>query len=92
MLRALAKTMLLGAVQKSTGVVPAGPVSAALLTTGASLMLTRGRRPVGLALAAAGGLLLWHETEQERRREAEALLRKGRAKADDAAVPAIAPR
>ena len=66
MLRTLAKTMLVGAVQKRVGVTPAGPVSTALLATGASLMLTRGRRPVGLALAAAGGLLLWRAVERER--------------------------
>jgi uncharacterized membrane protein (UPF0136 family) len=92
MLRTLAKTMLVGAVQKGTGVVPAGPISTALITSGASLLLTRGRRPVGLALAAVGGLLLWHETEQERRREAEELLKKRLPKPDDAAAPATTPR
>lgn len=66
MLRTLAKSMLLGAAQKRAGVTPAGPVSAALLTSGASLLLTRGRRPIGLALAAAGGLLLWREIEHHR--------------------------
>jgi len=66
MLRTLAKTMLVGAVQKRVGVTPAGPVSTALLATGASLMMTRGRRPIGLALAAVGGLLLWREAERER--------------------------
>lgn len=66
MLRTLAKSMLVGAVQKRVGVMPAGPVSTALLATGASLMLTRGRRPIGLALAAAGGLLLWRDVERQR--------------------------
>jgi hypothetical protein len=61
MLRTLATSMLVGAVQKRVEVAPVGPVSTALLTTGASLMLRRGRRPIGLALLAAGGLLLWHE-------------------------------
>ncbi len=68
MLRTLAKSMLVGAVQKRVGGTPAGPVSTALLATGASLMLTRGRRPIGLALAAAGGLLLWRAAERERGR------------------------
>lgn len=66
MLRTLAKSMLVGVVQKRVGVTPAGPVSTALLATGATLMLTRGRRPIGLALAAAGGLLIWRGVERER--------------------------
>jgi uncharacterized membrane protein (UPF0136 family) len=61
MLRTFAKSLLVGAIQKRTGIVPAGTIATALLTTGASLVLTRGRRPVGFALAALGGLLLWHE-------------------------------
>lgn len=65
MLRTLAKTMLVGAVRRGTGLPAAGPISAALLTTGASMALSRGRRPLGLALIAAGGLLLWREVEQE---------------------------
>jgi hypothetical protein len=88
MLRMLARTALMGAVQKGTGIVPAGPVSTALLTTGASLMFTRGRRPIGLALVAAGGLLLWHETERERERAAEELLRKRQGDGAAAVVPA----
>lgn len=67
MLGTLAKSMLAGAVQKRVGVAPAGPVSTTLLATGASLALTRGRRPFGLALIAAGGLLLWREIEHERK-------------------------
>ncbi len=66
MLRTLAQSILVGVVQKRIGVTPAGPVSTALLATGASLMLTRGRRPIGLALAAAGGLLMWRAAERER--------------------------
>ena len=81
MLRTLGKTMLVGAVQKRVGVTPVGPVSTALLATGASLMLTRGRRPIGLALVAAGGLLLWRAAKHERS-EAQA--------AEDAAPP-VAP-
>lgn len=67
MLATFAKSLLVGAVQKGTGVPQSGPISTTLITTGVSLMLIRGRRPVGLALAAAGGLLRWHELEQERR-------------------------
>ncbi|NIJ32863.1 hypothetical protein [Sphingomonas oligoaromativorans] len=66
MLRTLAKSMLIGAAQRRVGVMPAGTISTALLTTGASLMLKRGRRPIGLALVAAGGVLLWHEAERSR--------------------------
>lgn len=65
MLNTLANSLLIGTVQKGTGVTPAGPVTTALITTGASLLLTRGRRPIGLALLAAGGLLLWREVEKE---------------------------
>jgi uncharacterized membrane protein (UPF0136 family) len=64
MLRTFAKSLLVGAVQKRSGIAPAGTIATALLTTGASLALTRGRRPVGLALAALGGLLLWREVER----------------------------
>ncbi len=66
MLRTLAKSVLIGAAQRRAGVMPAGTVSTALLTTGASLMLTRGRRPIGFALVAAGGVLLWREAERSR--------------------------
>ncbi len=66
MLRMLGQRMVMAAVQKRLGVTPAGPVSAALLTTGATLVLTRGRRRLGLGLAVAGGLLLWREAERRR--------------------------
>lgn len=66
MLRTLAKSMLIGVAQRRVGVMPAGTISTALLTTGASLMLKRGRRPIGLALVAAGGVLLWREAERSR--------------------------
>jgi hypothetical protein len=66
MLRTLAKSVLIGAAQRRVGVMPAGTISTALLTTGASLMLKRGRRPIGLALVAAGGVLLWREAERNR--------------------------
>ncbi|WP_019831705.1 hypothetical protein [Sphingomonas sp. PR090111-T3T-6A] len=66
MLRTFAKSMLIGAAQRRVGVMPAGVISTALLTTGASLMLKRGRRPIGLALVAAGGVLLWREAERSR--------------------------
>ena len=89
MLDTFAKSLLVGAVQKGTGVPQSGPTSTTLLTTGVSLMLIRGRRPVGLALAAAGGLLRWHELEQERQ-AALAALRKQAPSADASA--ATAPR
>jgi len=89
MLGTFAKSLLVGAVQKGTGVPQSGPISTTLITTGVSLMLIRGRRPVGLALAAAGGLLRWHELEQERQ-AALAALRKQAPSADASA--ATAPR
>ncbi len=89
MLRSLAKTMLVGAVQKGTGVPRSGAISTTLLTTGVSLLLVRGRRPVGAALVAAGGLLRWHEIEQERRAAIAALRRQ--APVADASA-ATAPR
>jgi hypothetical protein len=67
LLGSLAKSMLMRAVQKKAGVARIGTIPAALLTTGASLALTHGRRPIGLALAGVGGLLLWQEIERERR-------------------------
>ena len=67
MLKTLANALVIGAVQKGTGVPPTGTLTTAMLTTGASLMLVRGRRPIGLALLAVGGLMLWHEREEMRR-------------------------
>jgi len=66
MLRTLAKSMLIGAAQRRVGVMPAGTISTALLSTGASLMLKRGRRPIGLALVAAGGVLLLGRVNRSR--------------------------
>lgn len=66
MLRGFAVSALVGFVRKRAGVRSIGTIPAALLTSGASLMLTRGRRPAGLAVAALGGFLLWREIERER--------------------------
>jgi hypothetical protein len=87
MLGTVAKSMLVGAVQKGTGVPQSGPISTTLLTTGVSLMLIRGRRPVGLALAVAGGLLRWHELEQERRVALDAIRKQS--PTDDASAATI---
>ncbi len=65
MLRTLVNSLVIDAVRKRTGIPEPGVLTAAMLTTGASLLLSRGRRPVGLALIAVGGLLLWHETRPE---------------------------
>ena len=75
MLKMVAKSLLVGAVQKRAGVTKVGTIPGTLITTGASLVLTRGRRPIGLALAVAGGLLLWWEIERDR----AATLEDGRA-------------
>ena len=69
MLRGFATSALLGFARRKAGVHTIGTIPAALLTTGASLALTRGRRPVGLAVAALGGFLLWREIERERASE-----------------------
>jgi hypothetical protein len=66
MLRGFATSALVGFVRKKAGVQRIGTIPAAMITSGASLMLTRGRRPVGLAVAALGGFLLWREIERER--------------------------
>ncbi len=66
MLRAFAKSVLVSALQKKAGVPRTGTIPGTLLTTGASLLLVRGRRPVGLALTAVGCLLLWREIERDR--------------------------
>jgi hypothetical protein len=81
MLRTLAKSVLIGAAQRRVGVMPAGTISTALLTTGASLMLKRGRRPIGLALVAAGGVLLWREAERRRIEDKPAVVPAEEAKA-----------
>jgi hypothetical protein len=77
MFRGLAASVLIGFVRKKAGVPAIGTVPAALLTSGASLLLTKGRRPVGLAVAALGGFLLWreivHEQEQAKLALAPAL-------------------
>ncbi|MGN6123303.1 MAG: hypothetical protein ACTHOJ_10155, partial [Sphingomonas oligoaromativorans] len=66
MLRPLARSLLFGPAPRRVGLRPGGTIPTALLTTGASLMLKRGRRPIGLALVAAGGVLLWREAERSR--------------------------
>jgi hypothetical protein len=90
MLRGLAKSLLADAVRRHTGVPQAGAVSTTLITTGASLLLVRGRRPAGLALLAAGGLLRWREIEREKAPEAG--VRRSRAAPARDASPATAPR
>lgn len=85
MLGSFAKSMVIRAVQKKAGVARIGTLPASLLTTGMSLALTRGRRPIGLALAGIGGLLLWQEIERERR------LRMGEARPDAAEATAPVP-
>ena len=65
MLRGFATSALIGVVRRKAGVPSIGTIPAALLTSGASMMLTRGRRPIGLAVAALGGFLLWRQIERE---------------------------
>ena len=69
MLRGLAQSVLVGAIERgvggrNTGTPAGGAISTTLLTTGVSLMLVRGRRPAGLVLIAAGGMLRWIEIER----------------------------
>jgi hypothetical protein len=70
MIRGLATSALVGFVRKKAGVATIGTIPAALLTSGASLMLTKGRRPVGLAVAALGAFLVWREIEKADAEEA----------------------
>ena len=65
MLRALVNSLVIDVVRKRAGIPEPGVLTTAMLTTGASLLLSRGRRPIGLALIAVGGLLLWHEHAPE---------------------------
>ncbi len=67
MLRGFATSTLIGFARRKAGVSAVGTIPAALLTSGLSLILTRGRRPVGVAVAALGGFLLWREIEQQER-------------------------
>lgn len=62
MLSTLARAAIVSTVEKGTGVPPAGPLSTVLLTTGAALSTMRGRRAVGFALLAVGGIIRWQET------------------------------
>jgi hypothetical protein len=64
MLAGLGKSMLIKAARKGAGVPETGTLTTALLTTGASLLLSRERRMIGVALIAVGGLLLWRESER----------------------------
>lgn len=64
MIRGLATSALVGFARKKAGVSAIGRIPAALLTSGASLMLTKGRRPVGLAVAALGAFLVWREIDR----------------------------
>jgi hypothetical protein len=73
MLSTLARAAVIATVEKGTGVPPAGPVSTILLTTGTALLTMRGRRAVGLALLAAGGVVRWHETVRPDRTKRAAL-------------------
>jgi uncharacterized membrane protein (UPF0136 family) len=66
MIRGFVTAAVVGLVRRKAGVPAIGTIPAALLTSGASLILTKGRRPVGVAVAALGGLLLWREVVRER--------------------------
>jgi uncharacterized membrane protein (UPF0136 family) len=69
MLSTLARAAIVSTVEKGTGVPPAGPLSTVLLTTGAALATMRGRRAVGFALLAVGGVLRWQETVRPERQD-----------------------
>jgi len=70
MLRRLGTSVLVSAIERGvggrgTGTPAGGAIATTLLTTGVSLMLVRGRRPAGLVLIAAGGMLRWIEIERQ---------------------------
>jgi hypothetical protein len=66
MLRELAGTMLAGAVNQAPGTATGDPLTSTLIGTGATLAMTRGRRPVGIVLLAAGGYLLLRDISKAR--------------------------
>lgn len=67
MIGTMTGTVLADLVRHGTGAPPSNPLTTALIGSGASLLMTRGRRPIGLVLLAAGGLLLWREAAAARR-------------------------
>ena len=67
MLGTFAGSMMADLVRQGTGAPPADPLTTALIGSGASLLLTRGRRPAGVILLVAGGLLLWREAAASQR-------------------------
>lgn len=73
MFRGVATSALMGFVRRKAGVQTVGVIPAALLTSGASLILTKGRRPIGVAVAVLGGFLLWREIEREQEEARPAL-------------------
>jgi hypothetical protein len=77
MIETVTGTMLADLVRHGTGAPPSGPLTNALIGSGASLLMTRGRRPIGLVLLAAGGVLLWREAAAAQR-ERDALIRRVR--------------
>lgn len=86
MLRQLAGTMLAGAVRQVPGSEAGDPLASTLIGTGATLALTRGRRPIGIVLLAAGGYLLWRDVAKARR--AAALMPPSAARQVPSASPA----
>lgn len=67
MIETMTGTVLADLVRHGTGAPPSSPLTTALIGSGASLMMTRGRRPVGLVMLAIGGALLWREAAAARR-------------------------
>lgn len=87
MLRGFVTSAVVGLVRRKAGVAAIGTIPAALLTSGASLILTRGRRPVGLVVAALGGFLLWREVVREQEEARLALLPPDSGDASAATAP-----
>ncbi|USI74414.1 hypothetical protein [Sphingomonas morindae] len=75
MLGTFTGSMVATLVREATGAPPAGPLATALIGSGASLVMQRGRRPVGLALLLAGGVVLWREAAAARPRTARVKVR-----------------
>lgn len=87
MLRGFVTSAVIGFARRKAGVPTIGTIPAALLTSGASLILTKGRRPVGVAVAALGGFLLWREVMREQEEIESALLPPASADASAATAP-----
>ncbi len=91
MIETMTGTMLADLVRHGTGAPPSGPLTTTLIGSGASLLMTRGKRPVGLVLLVAGGVLLWREAVAARGQRETAVTPARPAPRASAPAPASSP-